>query len=546
MQIAHSTATLSHRCVILTMLLALVLAAQVPPARGVDKNPAVRNFDASAIVTPSGYHVEAVATKLDFPVDITFDESGNTYIALAGGHSYGTTPKQAPSAQIAQLMADGTLKTIYDKVVPIDAIRKEDSSAQMPEGIIPPVTGVTWHDGKLYVSHRSRYSVLNPKTGEFQTIINGLPCWGEFLNAKPIFDADGKLVFFVSTQGNSGVIDEHFMKVINIFQKPLAHDVPGEDVELAGKNFAVPIEDPETPDVRDTKMTGVFVPVGRMTKFGQMIGGKKICNGAFFRANSDGTGIERIAWGFRSCFGYRFAPDGRLVCTQNSANPMPPRGLWWDFESVYEVIGGHWYGWPDFFSGIPITDPRFDVHKAKNEFVLTPATHRRLLRDRDLPIQPLVRLPVHSAAQGMVFGRREFGLSPDTILVAEMGAIVHMFQGKGEPDGPKPPNDAPPDVDFEWPGFRVQQVDLETGEATDFLVNASRRPATASQPDRPQTGNGGGLERPLQLEWGPDGALYVVDFGIITVKPMGMKAHPRTGAIWRVTQDAADRAPSRE
>ena len=75
----------------------------------------------------------------------------------------------------------------------------------MPEGIIPPIKGITWHDGKLYIAHRSRISVLdledeNPET-RFKTIVNGLPEWGEFLGGKPIFDRDGKLVFSVSDAG---------------------------------------------------------------------------------------------------------------------------------------------------------------------------------------------------------------------------------------------------------------------------------------------------------------------------------------------------------
>ncbi|WP_164104488.1 hypothetical protein [Candidatus Laterigemmans baculatus] len=515
-------------------LLALLICNRPSVAESQDKTPAVRQYDSAAIAVPAGYTIEPVATKLDFPVDITFGNKGEIYLALAGGHTYGTGPKMAPPAKIIQLMPDGSTKVVFDKMVPMQEIKKADSSDKMSEGLIPPVTGVTWHEGKLYISHRFRYSVLDPKTGDFKTIVNGLPSWGEFLNGKPIFDDQGRMVFFLSTQGNSGVLEEHWMKVINTFNKPAAHEIPGEDIELTGQNFPVPVEDPSTPNVRDTKMTGAFMPLGQTAKRGKMVGGKKICNGAFFRCRTDGSELERIAWGFRSSFGYRFAPDGRLICTQNSANPMPPRGLWWDHETVYEVVQGEWYGWPDFFSGIPITDPRFEVHKGKNEFVLTAQTHRRLLKGQPLPRQPLVRLSPHSAAEGMVFGRRDFGLSENSILVAEMGAIVPMFKGKGVGPGKAAPSDPPPDVDFDWPGFRVQLIDLDSRRVSDFVINRSRRPASAAEPDQP--GPAGGLERPVQLEWGPDGALYIVDFGVIHFEPKGMNAHARTGAVWRVTR----------
>lgn len=526
---------------------AVLLAASVgfpSTAPAQDKRPAMRDYDPDAIRLPAGYAIEPFATKLNYPVDVAFGEKGEVYIAEAGLHTYGVRkPAHASPAQIVQLLRDGTKKTVYDKTVPLAEVRKHASSKDMPEGLIPPLTGLTYHQGKLYVSHRSRVSVLDPKTGEFRTIVNGLPSWGEFQNNKPVFDRDGKLVFFLSTQGNSGVIETHWMKVINLFHKKNAREVPGEDIRLAGVNFAVPVEDPDTPGVTDKKVTGAFLPVGVKSEPDQLVRGEKVCNGAFFRCDPDGSNLERIAWGFRSCFGYRFATDGRLICTQNSANPMPPRGLWWDYEAVYEVVPGEWYGWPDFFSGIPITDPRFDVHKGKQQFVLTAETHRKLLKGKDRPRQPLARLTPHAAAQGMVFGRREFGLDPGRILVAEFGTVASAFKGKMlYPDGVQPPagkaddadpgekvpGDPPVDADMNWPGFKVQLVDLTTGRAADFLANQYPGPATA--------GTGHGLERPIQLEWGPDGALYVVDFGVISLSKMGMMAHPWTGAVWRVSR----------
>jgi len=44
----------------------------------------------------------------------------------------------------------------------------------MPEGIIMPITGGTWHDGKLYISDRIRYLSFDPESGKFDAIINGI------------------------------------------------------------------------------------------------------------------------------------------------------------------------------------------------------------------------------------------------------------------------------------------------------------------------------------------------------------------------------------
>ncbi len=493
-----------------------------------------RKVDSAAIHMPENLQIEALTSGLSYPVDITFDDQGNKYIAEAGGHTYGTKPAQAPPARILRLKPDGTTEVLYDKVVAMKDIKKSASSADMPEGLIPPLTGVTFHKGKLYISHRSRYSTYDLASGEFKTIINGLPSWGEFLNAKPIFK-DDKMYFFLSTQGNSGVIEKHWIKVIDMFNKPEAHEVPGEDVTLTGKNFWVSTEKVKIAEA-DSVETGVYVPLGEKTQAGQVIKGQEICNGAFFRCNTDGTGIERIAWGLRSSLGYRFSPEGKLVATMNSANPMPPRGLYFDYEPVYEIKEGEWYGWPDYYSGIPITDERFGVKKEERNFVLTEETHRKLLKGKEKPRQPVARLSVHSAAQGMVFGREDFGVAEDNILVAEFGVIVPFFKGQAYhpklPKGVPEEKNAPDGVKYDWPGFKVQQVDLSTGEAEDFIYNKDHLPASVNKT--------GGLERPIQLSWDKDGNLYIVDFGVVEFEDSGMTAHPYTGVVWKVSSQRED------
>ena len=45
----------------------------------------------------------------------------------------------------------------------------------------------------------------------------------------------------------------------------------------------------------------------------------------------------------------------------------------------------------------------------------------------------------------------------------------------------------------------------------------------------------GGIERPVDVRFNNDGsALYVVDFGVMTVGPKGPVPHPHTGVLWRV------------
>ena len=482
----------------------------------------VRGLNPDDVQVPAGYVLEVFASGLSFPTDITFDAAGNAYVSEAGGHSYGMDPAAAPPARILRIGPGGAQQVVYDGLVDLPDIREAASTADMPEGLIAPVTGVTYHEERLYVAHRGRVSVVDPDGGGFRTIINGIPSWGEFHNYKVIFGPNAKMYFFVSTQGNAGTIDEHWLELIRVFDKLDAHDSPCEEVVLTGENFKMP--DLRTESEGDSVMTGIYVPLGTETRAGQRIAPGAWCHGAMYQANPDGSDIRPIAWGLRSNYGYRFSSDGRLVTTQNSGNPLEPRPIYDGWEPVYEVVEGEWYGWPDFFSSIPVTDARFsrpndpDFKKdpVQHRFALTPDTHERLLGGRDRPRDPLARLPVHSSAEGFVFGRSAFGVSEEEILVAEFGTIVAYLHD-------------------DMPGFKVQRVNLSTGAVSDFLVNRSGKPASSDA--------GGGLERPIQLEWGPDGALYIVDFGVILFDGGEMRASPNTGVIWKLTRTSEASSP---
>ena len=504
----------------LLAFIALGTPAALAQNGGTADSASVGAPSAEAIVVPDGYEVEVFTADLTYPGDLTFGPDGSAYVAEAGGHTYGTKPENAPPARILRIRPDGTREVVYDEVVPLDVIKQTAFGEAVPEeGIIPPITGLTFNEdnGLLYVSHRTRYSTLDPETGAFETIIDGLPVWGEFLNHKPVFGPDGKMYFVLSTQGNSGNVDGHMIKVIDIFNKPGAREIPCEDVEVTGLDFW--LDNALSPEEGDSVRAEVYAELGRDTEEGETIEGAFWCHGAAYRADADGQNPERIAWGLRSLYGYDFAPDGRLVATQNSGNIMAPRPIYDDWETIYEIKEGAWYGWPDYYSGLPVTnerftrpnDPAFKGNPFPHDFALTEETRRRLAGDDLLPEQPLVKLPIHAAAEGMVFGRPSIGIPEDEVLVAEFGAIIPYYKDAES-----------------WPGFRVQRVNMETSEVRDFLVNRSRKPAWAAE--------GGGLRRPLQLTYGPDGALYVVDFGVIHFSEQGMNAEPNTGVVWKVTR----------
>jgi glucose/arabinose dehydrogenase len=81
-------------------------------------------------------------------------------------------------------------------------------------------------------------------------------------------------------------------------------------------------------------------------------------------------------------------------------------------------------------------------------------------------------------------------------------------------------------------GFKVLRVNVGTGVMQEFVVNKGKTNGPASR------FGGGGLERPVAVRFSPDGrALYVVDFGVLTVGERGPQPREKTGVLWRVTRE---------
>ncbi len=85
----------------------------------------------------------------------------------------------------------------------------------------------------------------------------------------------------------------------------------------------------------------------------------------------------------------------------------------------------------------------------------------------------------------------------------------------------------------EHTGFRVVRLNPESGEVVPFAQNT--KPGAASQ----QMAMGQGLERPFDVKFGPDGAMYVVDYGVARINPASegppYEFPPETGVIWKIT-----------
>lgn len=481
------------------MVVGLVLAAACMPryrSKGggeIDRQPAPgqRRLVANDVAVPAGFTIEVVAQGLTFPTGVAFDDRGDVYVTESG-YAYGevfTTPRLLRIA------------------------RGGGQPAVVAEGEKNgPWNGLTHVDGDFFVSEGGvmeggRILRIAGESGKISTIASGMPSQGDHHTNGPVA-RDGWIYFGQGTATNSAVVGEDNHQFGWLGRFPQVHDVPCQDVTLTGQNFVT--ENPLTPSPDDRATTGPFLPFGTAGKAGQVVPGKVPCSGAVMRVRPTGGEIELVAWGFRNPFGLAFAPDGRLFVTDNGFDERGSRPVFGGADMLWEVRPGQWYGWPDFSEGRPLGNPHYGEGEGE-------APRAVLSEHPGEPPKPAAYLAVHASADGLDFSRSARFGHVGNAFIAEFGDQAPAVGMVTQPVG-----------------FKVVRVDLAGGGViTDFAVNRGKKNGPASRLGT------GGLERPLAVRFDPTGdALYVVDFGVLTMSKAGSRPVTGTGALWRITRSA--------
>jgi glucose/arabinose dehydrogenase len=453
-----------------------------------------RRYDPADIALPEGYRIELVAQGLTFPTGVVFDDRGKIYITEAG-YSYGEvflTPR------LLRIEPDGRT---------VEVARGEDNNG--------PWTGATWLNGTFYIAEGGelrggRILRVDPG-GQVRALVDGLPSTGDHHTNGVVFGPDGWLYFGVGTATNSSVVGPDNFEFGWLKRHPQFSDTPCRDVTLAGVNYNS--ENP-LPGANGPAITGAFKPFGTPSRPGEVVPGRLPCNGAVFRMPPEGGRLELVAWGFRNPFGLTFR-DGELYVSDNAYDRRGSRPVFGAGDLLWRVERGAWHGWPDFHGDTPLD--RGDRYAGPGQ----EPVRRVLAALPNQPPRPAAVLGVHSSSNGMDAAR-----SPD------FGHVGQLFVAQF--------GDQTPITGKVWVpvGFRVVRVDPATGVVTPFAAN-KRKEGPASYTE------GGGLERPVAVRFDPRGdALYVVDFGVMTMSERGSSPHPETGALWRIVRDGAAVAAS--
>jgi len=470
----------------------------------------------SLLEVADGYKAEKVVGGLTYPTSLTWDNQGNMYVAEAGG---GLPPEQLAPSRIMKV-ANGTATEFINLT---------------GKGVHVALVGMVWFNGAFYITHRAddRSGAVSRVTmnGQVTKIFDGiLDSKAEHQINDIKVGPDGKLYVAVGPAGNSGVIDMSIAPSVKL--SPDVHTTPCKDIVLLGRNFKS--ADFRSSSPTDSVMTGAYVPFGTATSVGQKIPGAKKCGGSIlkFDPNNAEATITMHAWGFRNLIGIGWDKNGKMYATENGYDIRGSRPVKDEYDASLRINEGMWYGVPDFSAGRePLTNAKFEVPDAfqAEVFVGNTSLGKNLgfvinhAASGLTPPTPAVVLSRHEVNSSPVL----FDIAPDSwgplagqLFIAEWGDLA-------PPTNPLRGN-APAE------GFRVVKVNPNTGDLTPFVFNKG-----GGIPASEQGKTGQGLDRPFDVKFGPDGAMYIVDYGVVNIDmsktpPYDSKAG--TGAIWKVTE----------
>ena len=538
----------------------------------------------SNVVLLPGYSITAVASCLNFPTAMTFQDD-TIWVTEEG------TATSPPAVKTIDNM--GNVTTVL-------------SAAQLPTGsLVSPLTGIVFHgagkkgtekndagdqDGWFWLIHRqtnsqnapgvpfgavSRFQASNP-VGTFQTLISGFPSFGDHPNSQIVFGDDGRAYINGAAPTNSSVVgpDNSWAPTT-----PTLHDFPGMDIELSGIGYQTLIPWPIPPatvgldpagGTSAAKITmpymafgGGTVPPRTVVKAptpanpiqGIIAGGGTVYS--FDPDDPNPTSTMRLeAWGFRNPYGIGFDPfnKNQLFVSNNGADVRQTtintvitirgnRPIDNDYDDMFVVqIGGNensqgnqdsqgkgsagvpFFGHPDFFHD-PVTRQPLPV---TNSLFCPPPMA--------LPVPPPPTLP--SPCSQFAFSdqfRAKLTVQP-AFTEIELHSSANMFDFSRTEDfgfkgdifiaetGSIPTGTGASSLN----GFKVARIDRNSGVVSDFITHpCGVLPCT---PTQAVVFAAGGFNKPIDVRFhGSD--MFIVDFGIFGPAP----TTPFSGKIWKVT-----------
>ena len=518
-----------------------VLVAACALAQGCAPTPRVvapagrAAIDRSVLEGPPGFTVHRYIENLTAPTAMTFDDRGNLLIAEGG------LDGRAPA--IYGFRPDGTRYTVYhDPQLPL-------SIASPRNKLYGPIGGMIYHGGKLYVSHRDekRLGVITAfgSDGSRKTVIAGMPAQGDYGLTDLAVGADGRLYFGIGTATNSGIVGLDNWAVGWPRQFSKVHDLPFGKIRLRGVRM-----DSRNPQAGlfgpgEKAVTGPFQPFDVANKSWVYPPQNGKFNGAIYSVAPDGGDLRAEAWGIRLPRGLAFNATGlTLYFTNNGMELRGSRPVRDDPDVLCRLVRGTWYGWPDYSADFnDITLPRYQPPLE----LLFPTGYDALPLLLDQSASGIegggLRVP---SRETLLKGTFPSQSGAAKLVVVPRTGPFERYQGSAlvALSGDRAPFATSNQKLVGQVGHKVVRVTVDNQQVEDFLRNTRGLLAhELRKPERDQT-----LERPVDVKFGPNGSLYVLDMGWMEVRNGTERVHAGTGGVFIVVpvQTAAPERPAGE
>ena len=493
--------------------LAITGCIHTPSMIGVNKRQVI---DRSVVEYPAGFALVPLVQGLNAPTAITFDNEGDLLVAESGID--GCEP------HIFGYHRDGSYFNIYPY---------KRTISFFPTGFVlyGPIGGMVAHEGKIYVSHRDRngFGVITALgyDGSHATVQAGLPAQGDYgVTDLAIHPIDGRLYFAVGTATNSGVVgvdnwNEGWLKHYPDVHDQLYSPGNGQSFKLNGYRF-----DSHNPRFglfsgADIARTGPFQPFGEST-LARVIGSDRP-GGAIYSVPLNGGTLRVEATGLHNPRGLAFSEHNSLYITNDGMELRGTRPIWRDPDSLVRFSHDAWYGYPDYTTdGHSVSEEKYQppvalINKSgysENSFLIDHEASG--LRPPGSSVTVAGVFPTLSGAAKSAF--------------APTSGPFSQFRGSDivALDGDRAPFATSGLPLQQHPGFQVARVDIDSREVKPFIRNTARKPVSELPYGTVA------LERPIDVKFGPDGALYILDFGRMENRDGSPRIFNGTGGIFKL------------
>jgi glucose/arabinose dehydrogenase len=534
------------------------------------------------IVVPEGYKVEVFARDLNFPTGIAFVGNKNDFRVLVVESGTGL-----PSRCNNNTLVPGGVFDPNNPFTPDIVIFDQDGHRVAGQIGKPqpggggfqsdgPAIGLAFEKGfgggTLFGSdsnqgvrgapgaanNTSRIVSIDLKTGKVNPLITGLPTGDH--PTEEVVAHDGWLYWSQGSATNSGVTGHDNGGGGN------QHDIACQNIVLSNNLF------PATPggdghqtsgySRHNVRRPGDFVPAFEDATTPGM------CTGAILRAKIHSrdmqSTIEPFSWGYRNPYGIRFAPPdhqlrGALFVTENGedergarpTNNAPDR-----LHIARQNADGSpdYHGWPDRFGFLDSTQAVFNP-------VGGPGDDNPSL-DVGHPVRPVLAFPPQAITAPVAIEPSDVAVvgldfAPNSFVhgIVEKGAALIAREGDFGFSKANGTPEAGHDVELVNFGRLGDPLRLQTSRfafncaQADQLRLVGQAPQCTGETEQAFVAHFRGINRPTTAMFGPDGALYLVDYGAVRdfgqsdpdskfVDPADapLVQIPGTGVIWKFSR----------